>query len=140
MMSIARHSAHERRRTKRRFVEARAAIGDTATLLPLMSASLLLLGGVMAIFSARFADTAITASTYAVARAPGAKTRAFRRGSRQQALRRKEFILLGRDPLHGVPVPGLHRAVENADLIASGKDVGEHQDLLVGHTHGNLVG
>src|SRR5437667_9709689 len=32
---------------------ARAAIGDTTTLLPLVSASLLLLGGVMAIFSAR---------------------------------------------------------------------------------------
>ena len=77
---------------------ARAVIGDTATLLPLLSASLLLLGGVMAIFSARFADTAITASAYAVARAPGSRTRAFRRGSRQQALRRKEFILLGRDP------------------------------------------
>ena len=77
---------------------ARAAIGDIATLLPLLSASLLLLGGVMAIFSARFADTAITASAYTVARPRGSRARAFRRGSRQQALRRKEFILLGRDP------------------------------------------
>ncbi len=77
---------------------ARAAIGDTATLLPLLSISLLLLGGVMAIFSARFADTATSASAYAVARPRGSRTRAFRRGSRQQALRRKEFILLARDP------------------------------------------
>jgi len=77
---------------------ARAAIGDTATLLPLLSASLLLLGGVMAIFSARFADTAVTASAYAVTRPRGSRTGAFRGGSRQQALRRKEFILLGRDP------------------------------------------
>jgi ABC-2 type transport system permease protein len=77
---------------------ARAAIGDTVTLLPLMSASLMLLGGVMAIFSARFADTAITASAYAVARPRDSRPRAFRGGSRQRALRRKEFILLGRDP------------------------------------------
>jgi ABC-2 type transport system permease protein len=77
---------------------AHAAIGDTTRLLPLVSASLLLLGGVMAIFSARFADTAITASAYTVARPPGSRTGAFRGGSRQQALRRKEFILLGRDP------------------------------------------
>jgi ABC-2 type transport system permease protein len=77
---------------------AHAAIGDSTRLLPLLSASLLLLGGVMAIFSARFADTAITASAYTVARPPGSRTGAFRGGSRQQALRRKEFILLGRDP------------------------------------------
>jgi len=77
---------------------ARAVIGDTTTLLPLLSASLLLLGAVMAMFSARFADTAITASAYAAARPRGSRTGSFRRGSRAQALRRKEFILLGRDP------------------------------------------
>ena len=77
---------------------ARAATGDATTLLPLLSASLVLLGVVMAAFSPRFADTAITASAHAVVRTQGKRARAFRKASRQQALRRKEFILLWRDP------------------------------------------
>jgi ABC-2 type transport system permease protein len=77
---------------------ARAATGDAATLLPLLSTSLILLGVVMAVFSPRFADTAITASAYTVSGARGSRARAFRKASRQQALRRKEFILLWRDP------------------------------------------
>jgi ABC-2 type transport system permease protein len=77
---------------------ARAALGDGRALLLLLAASLALLGMVMAIFSPRFADTAINASAHAASarRSRGATT--FRHGSRQQALRRKEFILLGRDP------------------------------------------
>jgi ABC-2 type transport system permease protein len=77
---------------------ARAVLGDTEALLLLLSASLLLLGVVMAIFSPRFADTAVSAA------AQGAPSRwirgakAFRGGSRQQAMRRKEFVLLARDP------------------------------------------
>jgi len=77
---------------------ARAATGDAATLLPLLSASLVLLGVVMAVFSPRFADTAINASAYTVSTARSSRARAFRKASRQQALRRKEFILLWRDP------------------------------------------
>jgi ABC-2 type transport system permease protein len=53
---------------------------------------------VMAIFSARFADTAISASANAIPAHRGSRTKAFRAGSRQQALRRKEFVLLRRDP------------------------------------------
>jgi ABC-2 type transport system permease protein len=77
---------------------ARAVTGEVTVLLPLLSVSLILLGVVMAIFSPRFADTATSASARA---APGRKasgSRRFRVASRQQALRRKEFILLARDP------------------------------------------
>jgi ABC-2 type transport system permease protein len=77
---------------------ARAALGDSGTLLLLLSASLLLLGMVMTIFAPRFADTAARASAHAVASRHGRRPRAFRKGSRQQALRRKEFLLLARDP------------------------------------------
>jgi ABC-2 type transport system permease protein len=77
---------------------ARAALGDGEALLLLMSASLTLLGAVMAIFSPRFADTAVNVSASSNSARQGLRTRAFRRGSRQQALRRKEFVLLKRDP------------------------------------------
>ena len=77
---------------------ARAVTGDVTALLPLLSVSLILLGIVMAIFSPRFAETVASASARA---APGRKAsgiRRFRVRSRQQALRRKEFFLLARDP------------------------------------------
>src|SRR5215469_1153409 len=77
---------------------ARSALGDVGILLLLLSASLLLLGMVMTIFAPRFADTAARASAHAVASRHGRRPRAFRKGSRQQALRRKEFLLLARDP------------------------------------------
>jgi ABC-2 type transport system permease protein len=77
---------------------ARAALGDVGTLLMLLSASLVLLGVVMTIFAPRFADTAASAAAHAVASRQGRRQRTFRKGSRQQALRRKEFLLLVRDP------------------------------------------
>jgi ABC-2 type transport system permease protein len=77
---------------------ARAALGDGQALLLLLSASLTLLGLVMAIFSPRFADTAISAAAQGVSSRAGARVKAFRGGSRQQALRRKELVLLRRDP------------------------------------------
>jgi len=77
---------------------ARAALGDSEALLLLLAAGLVVLGVVMAVFSARFADTAINASSNAVPAHQGIRTRSFRAGSRQQALRRKEFMLLRRDP------------------------------------------
>src|ERR1700692_1639297 len=76
---------------------ARAVLGDGEALLLLLAGGLVLLGVVMAMFSARFADTAVSVSTNA-APAQDSRTRAFRAGSRQQALRRKEFMLLRRDP------------------------------------------
>jgi ABC-2 type transport system permease protein len=77
---------------------ARAALGDSEALLLLLAGSLVMLGAVMAIFSPRFADTAIGVSgSHASARA-GQHPTPFRKGSRQQSLRRKEFLLLRRDP------------------------------------------
>jgi ABC-2 type transport system permease protein len=77
---------------------AHALIGDSQALLLLLSIGLVLLGVVMAIFSPRFADTAISASAHAASSRQGRGARTFRGGSRQRALRRKEFLLLGRDP------------------------------------------
>ena len=77
---------------------ARAALGDGEALLLLLAGGLVLLGVVMAIFSPRFADTAISVSANATPAHQGKNARAFRPGSRQQALRRKEFVLLRRDP------------------------------------------
>ena len=77
---------------------ARAAIGDTEMLALLLAGSLVLLGGVMAVFSPKFAGTVVSASATATAVRKGSRTIAFRRGSRQSALRWKEFLLLRRDP------------------------------------------
>jgi len=77
---------------------ARATMGDTEALLLLLALALVLLGSVMAIFSHRFADTAIDAAAYGRSGRVRARERPFRGGSRQQALRRKEFMLLWRDP------------------------------------------
>ncbi|OAF12716.1 hypothetical protein [Bradyrhizobium neotropicale] len=77
---------------------ARATMGDSAALLSLLALGLVLLGSVMALFSGRFADTAIDAAGYGTAGRRRATERPFRAGSRQQALRRKEFLLLWRDP------------------------------------------
>jgi ABC-2 type transport system permease protein len=77
---------------------ARAAIGDGEVLALLVAFSLVVLGGVMAIFSPKFADTVahVSATSMTTRRAP--RSSAFRGGSRQQALRAKEFLLLRRDP------------------------------------------
>ena len=58
----------------------------------------MLLGAVMAIFSPRFADTAVSVSANAAPAHRGSRAAPFRTGSRQQALRWKEFVLLRRDP------------------------------------------
>jgi ABC-2 type transport system permease protein len=77
---------------------ARAVLGDGQALLVLLGGGLVLLGAVMTIFAGRFADTAALASANARPNYQGLRARAFRAGSRQQALRRKEFVLLRRDP------------------------------------------
>jgi ABC-2 type transport system permease protein len=77
---------------------ARAALGDGEALLLLLAGGLVLLGTVMAIFSPRFADTAVNVSAITAPAHRGAGVAPFRTGSRQQALRRKEFLLLRRDP------------------------------------------
>jgi len=77
---------------------ARAAIGDGEMLSLLLAGSLVLLGGVMAIFSPKFAGTVVSASATATTTRRGSRTTSFRRGSRQSALRWKELLLLRRDP------------------------------------------
>jgi ABC-2 type transport system permease protein len=77
---------------------ARAALGDGEALLIVLAAGLALLGVVMAMFSASFADTVVGANANAASSQPSSQERAFRNRSRQQALRRKEFMLLWRDP------------------------------------------
>ena len=77
---------------------ARAALGDGETLLLLLAFGLTLLGAVMAVCSPRFADTAVRVSAHATPGHRGRRLRVFRAGSRQAALRRKEFVLLWRDP------------------------------------------
>jgi ABC-2 type transport system permease protein len=77
---------------------ARAALGDKQALAVLLAGGLVLLGGVMAMLSPRFADTARRASANAIPDRKHSSATAFRSGSRQQALRRKEFVLLRRDP------------------------------------------
>lgn len=76
---------------------ARAMLGDGAALLPLIAGALLLLGVTMALFSPRFSDYVASAAPN-IATLAGGKTRAFRKSSRAHALRRKEFLLLWRDP------------------------------------------
>lgn len=76
----------------------RAAFGDGEALLLLLACALLLLGVVMVSFSGSFAGTAARASTGGASVRRGSRIRSFRSGSRQQALRRKELMLLRRDP------------------------------------------
>jgi ABC-2 type transport system permease protein len=77
---------------------ARAVLGDGEALLLLLAFGLVLLGAVMATFSTRFAETAARASANTAPAHHRSRTLAFRSGSRQQALRWKEFTLLRRDP------------------------------------------
>jgi ABC-2 type transport system permease protein len=77
---------------------ARAVLGDGEALLLLLAFGLTLLGIVMAIFSNQFTDTAVRVSANATPAHRGSRANAFRTGSRQQALRWKEFTLLRRDP------------------------------------------
>jgi ABC-2 type transport system permease protein len=77
---------------------ARAMLGNGEALLCLLAAGLVLLGMTMAVYSQRFADvvTGVAAAAAPAHRGRGAKP--FRAGSRQQALRAKELVLLRRDP------------------------------------------
>jgi ABC-2 type transport system permease protein len=78
---------------------ARAMLGDPAALAALLAASALLLAAVIRGFAPRFADHALAAASvsYEVARKGRAHSR-FRRTTPTRALRRKEWILLRRDP------------------------------------------
>ena len=77
---------------------ARAMLGDAEALLCLLAAGLVMLGMTMAVYSPRFADYVIRVSAAAAPAHRGHGAKPFRAGSRQQALRRKELVLLRRDP------------------------------------------
>jgi ABC-2 type transport system permease protein len=77
---------------------ARATLGDGEALLLLLAGGLVLLGAVMTTFSASFANTVVRVSAHAAPAFQGSRATGFRSGSRQQALRWKEFVLLRRDP------------------------------------------
>lgn len=78
---------------------ARAVLGDPLALAVVLAASLTLLAVSVAVFSPRFADHAMAAAGIANARTH-AQQRAseFRQRSAQRTLRRKEWMLLARDP------------------------------------------
>jgi ABC-2 type transport system permease protein len=80
------------------WLPARAASGDLAALLPLFFLALGLLALVIGLSSRSFARHAVAAG--GIARAPVARRRSrrFRSGTAKQALRRKEWRLLRRDP------------------------------------------
>jgi ABC-2 type transport system permease protein len=78
---------------------ARAILGDATALAAVLVASMVLLGGAIAAFAPRFADHAIAAAGISNGSTGAVSGRAaFRRASPMQALRRKEWTLLLRDP------------------------------------------
>ena len=78
---------------------ARAAMGDLALLAMVLIACLTLLAAAIAIFSARFGDHVVAASSIGYgAKANLRQLSAFRQASTKRALRRKEWALLRRDP------------------------------------------
>ncbi len=78
---------------------ARAAMGELALLVWVLTASLALLAVAIAIFSARFGDHVLAASSIGHgAKANPRQLSRFRQASTKRALRRKEWTLLRRDP------------------------------------------
>ncbi len=78
---------------------ARAILGDSTALAVVVVTGLVLLIGATALLSRRFGDHVITAAgTSSAVTRPGASRPGFRPASPGQALRRKEWTLLRRDP------------------------------------------
>lgn len=80
------------------WLPARAALGDWQALVVFLCFALLLAGLAVAVFSGGFADHVIAASGIAQAQRRQREARNFRAGSATRALRRKEWMLLLRDP------------------------------------------
>ena len=76
---------------------ARAALGDLTALATVLGLSIAALGGAILLFSARFGDHAIAASSVASSVRQTQRS-GFRRRSPMRALRQKEWTLLLRDP------------------------------------------
>ena len=81
------------------WLPARAMMGDAAALLPVLATALALLAGAIVLFSTRFSDYAVAAAGAVQPRSRSRWRRGgFRALSAMQALRRKEWTLLIRDP------------------------------------------
>ncbi len=78
---------------------ARAVLGDGVALAALLAAGLILLAGAVALIAARFGEYTLAAAGAgnAVARSPR-RSASFRTTSPRRTLRRKEWVLLRRDP------------------------------------------
>src|SRR3954462_1918473 len=77
---------------------ARAALGDLTAVTVVLGGSLALLAAAIMMFSARFGDHAIAASSVAASGARQAARSGFRSRSAARVLRQKEWTLLARDP------------------------------------------
>ncbi len=77
---------------------ARAALGDVGELAVVLGAGFVLMGGAVAVFSRRFGDHVVAASSVAFTRTRQREIVGFRSGSPLRALRQKEWTLLRRDP------------------------------------------
>jgi len=77
---------------------ARALTGDAAALLTLVALAVVALPAVMLTCAPHLARTAVCVAAVTAAAGPAPPTWRFRATSRSQALRRKEFLLLWRDP------------------------------------------
>jgi ABC-2 type transport system permease protein len=77
---------------------ARAMLGDWEALAAVAVASSVLLGAAIFFFSARFGEHAIAAAGVANARVRQTRSAAFSNASPKRALRRKDWMLLRRDP------------------------------------------
>ena len=80
------------------YCPARAALGDAGALVAVLLAGLALLASVIAAFAGRFGGYALAAAGVSQARVRQRPRIAFRRASAQATLRRKEWVLLRRDP------------------------------------------
>jgi ABC-2 type transport system permease protein len=77
---------------------ARAALGEPVSLGVVLGGSLALLGATILVFSTRFGDHAIAASSVAATGARQAARSGFRARTAARVLRQKEWTLLARDP------------------------------------------
>jgi ABC-2 type transport system permease protein len=81
------------------YLPARAILGDATAILAVLGMGIVLLGGAIAVFAGRFGEYSLAAAgaTHAASSGPR-QARAFGISSPAQALRRKEWTLLRRDP------------------------------------------
>lgn len=77
---------------------ARAVLGDPVALIAVMAASAAILIGAIVLFSRRFGDHALAAAGVSSGAVRQRQRSRFRAASQRRALRRKEWMLLRRDP------------------------------------------